>query len=67
MCEEYNSIWSTPTEPIGCFGQYRYIDETQISARLIYCSISSWVHYKSHYIWDFTMEMVIYLNMKLIY
>ena len=37
MLEEYNSILSTPTEAdnIGHFGQYRYIGETQISARYI--------------------------------
>jgi len=37
MLEEYNSILSTPTEAdnIGHFGQYRYISETQISARYI--------------------------------
>jgi len=32
--EEYNSILSTITEAdkIGCFGRYRYISKTQISA-----------------------------------
>jgi len=37
MREEYNSVLSTPTEAdkIGRFGRYRYIGETQISARNI--------------------------------
>jgi len=34
MCEEYNSVFTTPTEAdkIGCFGRYRYIGEIQITA-----------------------------------
>ena len=41
MREEYDSVLSTPTEAdkIGRFGRYRYIGETQISARPIYRSI----------------------------
>jgi len=37
MRKEYNSVLLTPTEAdkIGCFGWYRYIGETQISARYI--------------------------------
>jgi len=37
MCEEYNSVLTTPTEAdeIGCFGRYQYIGETQITARYI--------------------------------
>jgi len=41
MREEYNSVVSIPTEAcnIGRFGRYRYIGETQISARWIGLSL----------------------------
>jgi len=41
MREEYNSALSTPTEgdKIGRFGRFRYIGETQISARYIGLSL----------------------------
>jgi len=37
MCEEYNSVLSTPFEAdkIGCFGRYRYIGKTLISTQYI--------------------------------
>jgi len=43
MREENNSVLSTPTEAdtIGRFGQYRYIGETQISARYIGLSLAN--------------------------
>jgi len=43
MREEYNSVLSTPAEAdnIGRFGRYRYIGEAQISAWLIYRSMST--------------------------
>jgi len=41
MCVECNSVLSTPeADKIGHFGQYQYIGETQISARLMYQSSS---------------------------
>jgi len=41
MCEEYNSVLSTPTEAdkISSFGRYRYIIETQISAQYVGLSL----------------------------
>ena len=37
MCEEYNSVLSTPIEAdtISRFGRYRYIGKTQISANIL--------------------------------
>jgi len=41
MHEEYSSVLSTPTEAnkIGCFGQYRYVGETQVLAWYINLSL----------------------------
>jgi len=50
MREEHNSVLSTPTEAdkIGCFGRYRYIGETQISAQYIGLSLVFALHFKKY-------------------